>query len=62
MVNLIYDMRCSVLSLARGDKQKAKNSIQIFVQTAHNTLQEDELQEFLRDAMVLEQDIDQLDA
>jgi hypothetical protein len=57
MESLIYDMRCSVLTIARGDKQKAKRNLQRFLQRAQSTLQGDELEEFLRDVMVLEQDI-----
>lgn len=58
MESLIYDMRYSVLTIARGDKQKAKKSLQSFLQRAYATLQGDELEEFLRDIVVLEQDIE----
>lgn len=57
MESLIYHMRCSVIGIARGDKQKAKSSLQSYIQTAYHTLQGDELEEFLRDVKVLEQDI-----
>lgn len=60
MESLIYDMRYTVLTIARGDKQKAKRNLQSFLQKAYTTLQGDELEEFLRDVMVLEQDIEQL--
>lgn len=53
-------MRCSVLKIARRDKQKAKNRMQSFLQTAYSTLQGDELEEFIRDAVVLEIDVEQL--
>lgn len=59
MQTLTYHMRCSVLNIARSDKQKAKSRIQGFLLTAHNILQGDELQEFIRDAEVLEIDVEQ---
>lgn len=60
MQTLTYHMRCSVLTIARRDKKKAKNRMQNFLQTAYNTLQGDELDEFIRDTVVLEIDVEQL--
>ncbi len=60
MQTLTYHMRCAVLNLARYNKRKARNSIQNYVHIAHNTLQGDELEEFLRDVVVLEHDVEHL--
>ena len=60
METLVYQMRCSVLYLARGDKEKAKSKIKSFLQTAHDSLDRDELKEFLRDVVVLQHDVKQL--
>ena len=57
MERLNYEMRCSVLNLAKADKMKAISQIQYYVKAAYSTLQGDELEEFLRDVVVLENDI-----
>lgn len=59
METLTYQMRYAVLQIAGSNKQKAISSIQSFLQTAYNTLQKDELQEFLRDVVVLKNDVQQ---
>ncbi len=60
MEALNFQMRNTVLSLARGNKRRARNRIQSFLQTAYHTLPKEELEEFLRDVAVLEQDIEYL--
>lgn len=60
METLTYQMRCTVLNIARGDKQKSKSMVQNFLQIGYKTLQGDELEEFLRDVVVLKNDVEQL--
>lgn len=57
METLTYQMRYAVLHIARRNKKKAKSRIQSFLQIAYKTLQEDELEEFIRDVVVLKKDI-----